>query len=348
MKKRPADSDYLKKGSNISWDDCLLHTPGVGTSDYGDNDYLYVGKDYDSGTGGYSIWQTFLTFQLPTIPKTHEIESAAIRLYVADDKTDTDIVVECRLTEKFGDVDASDWDFAAIQTTTYNSQNVKTDGAGNKYFEIPLTAAQYYYIKHPKAIWYGNIYFLLRIDPGSAPTGHEYLKFYSSRYATESLRPYLHVYTKDEKEQILDVLLTRLQAIDEFSGYNTTPKTVARDLVPVFQLNESQFPVLYIYGSEETVEPAGFGSAFSEWKVEIAAAVYARSGMNEALHRLVNDVKRVIEQDVKNSSPLLGLDFVTGLDVTRTQTSADWVADNNRGVAIIEVTVRFKHNLTEG
>lgn len=188
---RASDSDYLSKASASSWADCLIQVPVIGTSDLGDTDYLYFGKDLTSPN--FFLRQTPMRFDTGLLSPRLSIASATIRLYIASDPAPADWVFNLIVLDStYGTVDATDWWASGGTSRQRNTNNATTDDDGNAYIDTPLDAAQLVLL--PGA---GSTFdILFRHNSGTGEpvaNAHSYLKVYSHQYATAALRPYLAV-----------------------------------------------------------------------------------------------------------------------------------------------------------
>lgn len=346
--KDVATADYLMKGSGVDWADCLAKSGiqiGIGSTDYGDTDYLYAGKAFyinGAPSNNWKLVQTFLRFNTSGIADSHEIVSATIRLYIAE-APDTDFTMYMGLLDAtYGTLTHADWGAAATTNTTVESSSRTTDSNGNAYIDIALTGAFLAAVTTSATtidlIFKGN-------DESAEPTDKEWLKFYNPGYATTSLRPYLYVKTRSGKEQIFEALLTQLGTIAETSGYLTTPATVSRKYRLVNELSAMDFPVYFPIPGDEHLGTGTLGVDRWMWTIFVVAGVYVTDD-DEKFHELdgmVEDVKDLIHSD-----PELGLaSIVINSRVMQVETGELFIIDDHRGVSLIHIEIEYIKSMYE-
>ena len=300
MKAIPSPSDYLQKGSNVSWQNCIDQTGlniGVGSDDYDDTDYVYVGKAYyvdDHDVPHYKINHTYFRCDISAIPDSHEIASASIRLYIATD-ADTDFTILLTLSNStFGTLNGNDWDHSGTHTTTVSSSMAKTDDGGRQYIDIDITAAMLATFTTSTS----QIDFVLAgSNEVLEPTDLQRLKCYSATYEDDTaLRPYLEVITYCHREQIERALETTLGLIDETNGYSTTPALVTRTDVDPVKIGEDKCPALLMVADDETAKDAPGQVIPCDWLFIVIGVLWYKEDDNprELINRLTNDVRRIL------------------------------------------------------
>jgi hypothetical protein len=339
MKALPT-ADYLNKGSNSSWADCLAQTPGVGIADYGDTDYLYAGKAYVSPQ--FDLAQMFLRFDVSAIPASHEIVSATLRLYLVE-APDTDFTLRVGLCDAtWGTLTDADWDASCTEFQGTSSGYHTTDGQGRAYIEMTLAGALLAAVTESATtidmrLWGAN--------ETIAPTDKEWLKCYAPAYSDEDLRPYLKVVTKDRKMQILDAVVSKLGLIDEFSGYESSPKTVTAEYKLLEKMSEPQFPCVFPIVDDEVSLEGTLGLELRRADFTFIAAIWnSNKGLRaQDLLALQRDIKRVIYANRQ-----LGLaEFVQSTNIRSVETGFLYVADDFRAASAIRIEVAYTEDPNE-
>jgi len=339
---------WLNKGSGESWAACKASTPVASTDpDIGDYEYLLVGKTKsgkDPGPYTWGIYRSYLRFQAVSIPATHTVGQVYLRLYVADDRSDTDFTFAAKVLETgYGTLEPDDWtaNGGPQSTQVTSGGTIKTDIGGRQYIDVVLDSATVAAIPETGTF---DVLLYHTSDEGDAPTGDEFLRCYSQTCADTGLRPYVKVVTMDKREQILAALATRLGTITEVAGYETTPKTVSRIWQPLGQMGGEKFPVLLLYAQDEERNHLSFGSFDCTWRVVVHCAVYAevKDDLETALNELCRDVSKAVESDYGTDSPL-GIDTIMNLHVSAVRQSLGFLIDNNRAVAEVELTINYLH-----
>jgi hypothetical protein len=338
--KATPTADYLNKGSNISWADCLTQTPGVGIADYGDTDYLYAGKAFV--TPQFDLAQMFLRFDVSDIPASHEIVSATLRLYLVE-APDTDFTLRVGLCDAtWGTLTDADWGATCTEYQEISSATRTTDGQGRAYIEVALTGALLAAVTESAT----TIDMLLRTtSEASEPTDKAWLKCYAPAYSDEELRPYLYVKTRSGKEQIFEAMMTLLNTIKEVDGYSTTPKTVGRKYTLISSLSQPKFPAYYLIPGDRNLEEGTMGIDRWKWRLSVVAGVYETAD-DDKFHRLdgmADDVERLVLNNMELTLP----DLVLEARVTSVQTGELFIIDDYRGVSLIHIDVSLNKTMFE-
>jgi len=343
MKALPT-ADYLKKASNISWADCKALSGlsiGIGIADYNDTDYLYAGKALE-GTIDFRLCQAFTRFDVSAIPASHEIVSATLRLYLAENP-ETDFTLRLGLCDAtWGTMDVTDWDATCTEYIDTLTSTRATDSQARAYIDIPLTGALLAAVTESATtidmrLW-GD-------DETTEPTDKVWLKAYAPGYADKDLRPYLKVVTKDRKMQILDAVVSKLSLIDEFSGYETTPETVTAEYKLLEEMSSPDFPCIFPIVDDEVLLEGTLGNKLRRADFSFICAIWNSDKALRAqdLLALQRDIKRVIYAN-RN----LGLaEFVQSTVVRSVETGFLYVADDFRAASAIHIEVSYTEDPNE-
>jgi hypothetical protein len=343
-KTDPTMGGYLQK-SDAVWATCLTNAAATGYT-LGDSVYMKVGKALI--TGVYYLWQSFLRFDLSSLPASADIQSCILRLYIHTDESDTDFSVRAYpLNASFGTFDATDWEAAGTYGCTVSTTDVATDSDGNKYMDFEWSSDQLGTLSTT------NTTYDVRLEGTNesvAPTGDVYLKCYGSTHST--LRPYLKIVYRDLREQIIAAVIDELAAIDEDStgvpGYNTTPKSVTSVWEAPTLLGPEAFPLIYVDEVDETRPQDTFTTEQRTMAIRLLGVVYdeAKANLRAAVNELLRDIEKALEADV-GSTTRLGITQVEGVEVVRVRTPANYLIDDNRAYGFVDMAVTYRHTMNE-
>jgi len=328
--------------SAVDWATCLSGDKVV----YDTDNNVLVGKQLDAGT--YNCWQSFLRFDGSGIPASHEIVSATLRLYIYADNSDADFDVVAKIISTYDTLDATDWKTSpgpppAAQFTA-STEDIATDTDGYSYLDLELSATALASISTTTTF----DMIVMHNTQSDEPTGDEYIILHKpgTGHATPML--YLEVVTRSQREQTIVALKTRLETIDEYSGYNTTPATVSRRPLSFATLEATQFPAAFLWPLTDAETDEGtLAHRAANWDIQIHAGIY-EDDPDEAsttLEEFISDLQRVTETDFGSANPL-GLSFLNSIDVISIDTS-DGVIDDNRASAVLTVRFNYFHELNE-
>ena len=338
---------YLEKASNTSWADCLTATATVNGEWADSAQQVYMGKRYvaDDSTNKWRFFQTFLRFDLSDIPDNDEIDSAKLRMHLKDtDLPDTDFTMNCRvLTSSYGTLDATDWSGIGGPTVreTEATSTVATDVNGYSYLEVTLNSDQLALLPTDDTI----DFVLMPLDLTTEPTDKEYVQLYSGASSTFGI--WLDLTINGRREQIMSALITQLDTIDEYSGYNTTP-TVSRQYRVLQDLERGKSRIAPVRQTERRSQ--GTGYELCPWEITFGLQIYkeTQTEMDTALNEIIDDFTRCIEADACSGNDRLDLSFVHKLYVSNIETAAHDVIDDNRAEATITVAVEYARLINEG
>ena len=346
MRQRPDSTDYLSVSSGTSWANArqLLSNPDLisaGIADLGDTDYLYAGKAYWVDAGQHwALREMFLTIT-PTWSLQNEVDSASLRLYLAEDPDDDLSVILKVLSADYGTLDGNDWDAAGSESTHAIdiSEDIVTEPVtGYHYVDLPLNATQLALLTSGQAA-----YFLVQqANEATEPTNVLWLKSYSATYATAALRPNLYLETVPQRQLITDALFDTLETITQYDRYNFDYATISRHWLTPDDLGETQCPVIMLSEDDDVREAGASATDVATMAVTFGVVVWNTDEDERRIdmNRAIDDIELCLDRNRK-----LGTDaseyLLRGALVSRVERDEEWHLDGCKQMAFVTVAIDY-------